>query len=727
TDAPSAAFAACWDAAQEQARAEERLISALDEELARARTALLDSSRTLLPPYLIFGVGGVRELLPKLLAPPAADEAPAARRSARSGDRERHLLLYLQRISAKNDTFSEFGPSAWSRFDAAVDGAEFRAEPGVSKRDTFLERWTSHAVAATLNRDEEIRPELKPQVNPNGCLERGIFILTDTNDRILLDPDTLALLQRCDGQTPAHALGVPLPVLQRLADRGLLRWQVDVPALDPHAFETLIADVSAWRETPARARCLALLEPIAELPTRFEAETDPLARIDIISAARERLGKLGAEHAVSQRSLYAAGNPIAEECFRNAQLTLNPEMAERFARDAEPWIDLWRDTYAFVASRVAAGLRRFVETAPSDRGAVPLPAFLRHCANNQMPLTSHGLVVLAHRAFDEVKAAFREKFRDRPDAPEWELTPADCRFVRERFEFPAFDEYTYPSADLQISARSIDAVQRGEYQWVISELHPAVALLHHCFFWSCPDKPALSAALASTTHGQPNFHFGFGAADFTAHTTVRVFDALPDLTNFVAAERGHAEWKTVAPSEAEVFVDETSGDVALRKRDSGEYLGSFARAWVIPLGFHPFYFGRAPHMPRLRCGDVVVQRRSWTVKAEELRHGDFTGVSRQLVLAMEQLRAEKGWPRFIYIRPTEQALRRSGAEGRDKDTKPVFIDLESYLSLEILQRWLAKSGELEVTEMLPDPDHLCWHEADGRRTFELRTLIVPRS
>ena len=34
---------------------------------------------------------------------------------------------------------------------------------------------------------------------------------------------------------------------------------------------------------------------------------------------------------------------------------------------------------------------------------------------------------------------------------------------------------------------------------------------------------------------------------------------------------------------------------------------------------------------------------------------------------------------IVYIRPTEQALRRSGAEGRDKDTKPVFIDLESYL------------------------------------------------
>jgi len=165
----------------------------------------------------------------------------------------------------------------------------------------------------------------------------------------------------------------------------------------------------------------------------------------------------------------------------------------------------------------------------------------------------------------------------------------------------------------------------------------------------------------------------------------------------------------------------------LRKRGSHEYLGSFARNWIIPLGFHPFQFGMAPHMPRLRCGKVIVQRRTWVVTQEELPKGDYTGVSRDLVLSVERLRAERDLSRYVYIRPTEQALRRSGAEGRDKDTKPVFVDLESYLFLEIFHRWLTKSGELEVTEMLPDPDHLLWKEPDGRRTFELRTLIVPQA
>ena len=175
-----------------------------------------------------------------------------------------------------------------------------------------------------------------------------------------------------------------------------------------------------------------------------------------------------------------------------------------------------------------------------------------------------------------------------------------------------------------------------------------------------------------------------------------------------------------------MFINQENGDVGLRKRGSHEYLGSFSRYWIIPLGFHPFYFGRGPHMPRLRCGKVIVQRQSWTITADEIGSGNFTGVSRDLVVAIERLRAQRGLPRFVYIRPTEQALRRSGVEGRDKDTKPVFIDLESYLFLEIFHRWLMKAGEIEVTEMLPDPDHLLWRETDGRHTFEMRTLIVPR-
>jgi hypothetical protein len=352
----------------------------------------------------------------------------------------------------------------------------------------------------------------------------------------------------------------------------------------------------------------------------------------------------------------------------------------------------------------------------------------------KLPLTGSGLIAPAAIAFEEIKTAFRERLRPHLHQEEHELSADDCHIVREQFGYPHFDGYTYPSADLQISAKSVEALERGEYEWILAELHPAIALLQHCMYWACPAKVVLNDALKQTIAGKPNFHFGFFALDFTSHTTARLFDALPESSNFVAPQRGNPNWRTVRPADSEVYIDETTGDVCLRKIASHEYLGSFARAWIIPLGFHPFQFGMAPHVPRLRCGKVIVQRRAWVVTEAEFPGGNYTGVSRDLVLAIEKLRAQRNLPRFVYIRPTEQALRRSGAEGRDKDTKPVFIDLESYLFLEIFYRWLKKSGELEVTEMLPDPDHLLWKEPDsesvrergGRRTFELRTLIIPR-
>ena len=631
----------------------------LQRELEAARKSLHESARTILSRYLIFSAEGMRERV-VTLSEGETDSLPA--RNSRMRERERHLLLYLQRLAAKNDTFSEFGPSSWGKINPQLLGVALKPEPGVAKREVFLERWVAHALAAAINSD-----------------------LENSNTKLA------------------------------------------VPSLEPHAVEVLRDDVQNWLPSPTRDKWLSILQALLDLRDKFIATTEIEDRQSIVAEAQTCLQSVGAEAKASDRFLYAASNPIAEECFRECHFEISEKLIDEVAVQAESWIDLWRDSYAFIASRVSVGLRGVMEKAGAKSGAMSLPAFLQACEAGKLPLTGPGLVAPAVMAFQEVKAAFRKQLQPHVDLSEYELTPQDCHVVRDNFDYPKFDEYTFPSADLQLSATSTEAIARGEYQWILAELHPPIAMLHHCMFWSCPDKEALSRALASTTFGCPNFHFGFFAADFTAHTTVRLFDALPDLSNFVAPQRANPRWKKILPADAEVYVDKKTGDVAVRKIENHEYLGSFARAWLIPLGFHPFQFTAGPHTPRLRCGKVIVQRQSWTVSANDLPPGNYTGVSSQLVIAIEKLRAEKNLPRFIYIRPTEQALRRSGAEGRDKDTKPVFVDLESYLFLEIFHRWLMKAGEIEVTEMLPDPEHLFWKEADGRHSFELRTLIVPRS
>lgn len=639
---------------------ESGLATTLRDELDAARKSLLGSARAMLPRYLIFGAEGMRDRISSLLE--IDPDAPLPSRNSRSRERERHLLLYLQRVAAKNDTFSEFGPSGWGKIGTNVSGVGLKPESGIARREAFLERWTAHAIAGAINADPE-------NSNP----------------------------------------------------------KLTVPALEPHAVEVLLEDVKNWLPSPAHDKWLSILQALVDLPQKFVATTDTQDRQSILDEAQTSLQSIGAELKHGDRFLYAASNPIGEECFRECHFEINESLIDEVTVQAEPWIDLWRDSYAFIASRVAGGLRGIMEKAGSKSGVMPLPAFMQACETAKLPLTGPGLVALSVMAFQEVKAAFRKRLQPHVDLSEYELTADDCHVVRDNFDYPKFDEYTYPSADLQLAATSTGAIERGDYQWILAELHPPIAMLHHCMYWSCPDRDALSRALASTTFGHPNFHFGFFAADFTAHTTVRLFDAMPDLSNFVAPQRANPKWKKISPADAEVYIDETTGDVCVRKIDNQEHLGSFARAWVIPLGFHPFQFGMTPHTPRLRCGKVIVQCRSWTVKAENLIPGNYTGVSTQLVLAIEKLRAERDLPRFVYIRPTEQALRRSGAEGRDKDTKPVFVDLESYLFLEIFHRWLIKAGEIEITEMLPGPENLLWKESDGRHSFELRTLIVPRS
>src|SRR6266550_8578623 len=198
----------------------QRLDEILARDLEKSRLALLATSRRFLPAYLIFGAGSAQQLLNSL-------ETDLSPRNKRARERERHLLLYLQRVAAKNDTFSEFGPSSWGRIDPAIAGVVIAPEPGIAKRDAFFERWTAHAVANVINADR----------------------------------------QGSDLQ---------------------------VPALEPYAFDVLRKQIEGWAPGPARDKWLSTLQPIAQLPKKFIAASETDDRQTILAEARSRLHELGA-------------------------------------------------------------------------------------------------------------------------------------------------------------------------------------------------------------------------------------------------------------------------------------------------------------------------------------------------------------------------------------------------------------------------------------------------
>jgi hypothetical protein len=684
----------------------------LGEELDLAARALHGAARRWLADYSVFASASVEALAFE----DGAGAAPAS--SPWDRTRDRTLLMYLQRLATKNETFSAYGPSGWGRVDAGARG--LRLEPrGELRREVHLERWVADAVVAAMNRDPAVRAEVAPRLHPSARLEDAAAVRLDTGARILLDADPRALLLRCDGTTPAHALG-SAERLEALAQAGALLWRVECPAFVQERMGALAGEVARWRDGESRRRWSAVLDALAGLEPAFSRETTPAWRREIVRRARALLAEIGAQGAAPQRTLYRASNPILEECARDCGFVLGGDLAREVTEGAAPWLDLWRDTVAFVAHRTNEKLRALHASLAPKGGAVPLPAFLRAADAAGLPLTLNGLPTVGYLAFLEVKAAFREALAGRADAKAWTLSPGDCGFLRRRFEFPRFEPFTYPSADLQLAAPSAGDVAAGRRQWIIAELHLPPVALQHGIAWACPDPEAFGRGVRAVAGG-PFCDWGFIPADMTNHTMLHL-ESLAEFSTYAGPNALGADRNAVRPADAEVVVDD--GDVRIRAR--GRDRGSFARSWVPALGFHPFLFSLGAHTPRLLVGDVVVQRETWTLARADLPGAPHAPGAPELVLEVDRLRARKGIPRHVYVRPTEGAVRRLGAGGRDKDVKPVFLDLESEPFLEILARWMARHGELEVSEMLPSPADLLWREADGRRTFELRTLVVPR-
>ncbi|MEO8700895.1 MAG: lantibiotic dehydratase [Kofleriaceae bacterium] len=679
----------------------EALATTLADELAAARRALADAAAGPLRRYSVFSASSsVGERL-------AGDDSGDRGWRARAVDRLH--LNYLQRTAAKNDTISEFGPTAWGRVDPGARGIALAPEPGIARRHVFLEKWVTGELAAAMTEDPEARLEAIPRIDPRGRLAGDRFLRDDLGTVRVLAADELAVLAALDTRSP---------ILQRLADDGVVIWRFEAPVLDADRARTLLADVRAWHDSPAKASWLPVVEAITGAPARF-ADADTDGRLAIVAETEAQLAALGRTGKTRGRALYAATNPIGEDCVRECHFTLGGDVAAQFVGDAAPWLDLFRDTAAHAWRHVSRRLTELLASSPTTS----LPGFLGHAERAGVPLAADGVARLANEAFREVQAVFERHFEARADAGELELTAEDYQLVRRHFAPPPAS--LWPCVDLQIAAASTAAVAAGDYQIVVGEVNSFCPVAAHVFFWGCPDRAAFAGELRRLSGDARACHANLGTLDRGNHVTFHwpeIFGA--DWTG-VVADRLPSGYRTVAPGDASVVLV----DGSLRVHGpGGADLGALVPEWDMPfaLGIHPFVFRAGRHVPRLRAGRTILQRRQWTIALAELASGPYTGVAPALLGAVDRLRGDRGLPRHVFVRPSDRVMsERVSASGRDKDVKPFYVDLESYLFCEALHHRLVKYGELEVSEMLPAPDQLLWQEADGRRTFEMRILCGP--
>jgi hypothetical protein len=440
------------------------------------------------------------------------------------------------------------------------------------------------------------------------------------------------------------------------------------------------------------AKAIEALDRFEQARDRVRNASDPeglLRELDAFDALFEETTGRPAER--PDEAAEGGRTPLYLDCMRDLELDLGPPLVQELAAslplllEASRW---WCGRTFEHAKNILGGIARDGPLAPQAKsmfdGLWRLPQRLdgdlvelqRRCAK---------LVQAGDDATVAVRA--REAFADH--LPAWPLA-------------------LYQSADVQIAARDVGAIDRGEFLAVVGDFHPGNPLAQAVFSNRFPDVKRFRAM----------WHADLGSP-MVQPLIIRAQGSRPTSRNIPDAADAN-DLHIVGPGLVMVHSDYPARDISevlVRGGRVTDAAGSFD-APLVDLFFLPMMLAAlrtfrpfSPSGPRITVGRTVLRRATWTVPLGDLPLEPE---------AIARWAYGLGLPRRSFCLPTGEA-------------KPVYVDFESPLLTRNLHRMLMQAasadadGEARFSEMLPEPDQ-CWLEQNGYRyTCELRIVAVDRS
>ncbi|GAB7045594.1 hypothetical protein JCM9534A_07200 [Catenuloplanes indicus JCM 9534] len=636
------------------------------------------------------------------------------------------VATYLQRYCGKNDTIGFFGPVGWAEIGGP--GPALRVRPGgLATRTVYFENWAVSELAGRLAADDDrLRPWLIPRRMPFLRVD-GDHLLLPLTPPTPLDPETARLLRAADGTRTAGeiaaALGAdPDDVFHRLAtlrDARRISWSFEVPKEDVFPERVLRTRLTAVGDAGARARALAALD---RLETARDAVAAAAGDPDRLDAAVTRLeqtftGLTGTAATRRAGKAYAGRTVVYEDCRSGTGVTLSTELMGTLWPSLSLLLTSARwFTFAGAALFHRACADRYRELAArTGSPGVPFADFWLW-ANDV-------LFDAPERLIGPVVRGLRERWSQILPAADGNRITADSAAladaVRRRFAAPrpGWSGAHQHSPDVMLAADGPDAVRRGDFHWVVGEVHPGVNTLRSALFVAQhPDPDALRAAMLADL---PRRRIVLAATGEEGGAPARITDGLitgRDLRIVFGHDSGGLDPATALPV-ADCVLRDDGGVLTVASRDGrhrmplAEVIGEpvmlqlLQRFDVLPA---------ADHRPRVTVDRVVWSRESWTFPAAGL---DFVHVPDEA----ERFRRARAWqrahrlPRHVFVvSPAEK--------------KPFHLDLAGLASVDVFARAVRRAGpdaRLKLSEMLPGPDQTWLTGADGRRhTAELRLVAV---
>lgn len=699
--------------ASERASAWEQADAALAEELHASRLALRDmlSDERVQEAIFLSSAEFFKNLAQHVAKPLEA-------RKSRSRQKEKTAAKYLQRFCAKNETISFYGPLVWGRIDASSPlGLSF--EPGegplISARRVSFEHWAIHRLAKIIGMDPDVSPGLAPRLSPS-CHVEGATLYYPVARRVDLDARRLAVIERCDGETswvdviaglsgdPAFAEPGPSPqeVADELLERRILMREMLVPTVLANPERALLARVAALNE-PARARWEPRIRLLCEQVERFASAALP-ARIQMFAELGRQFKELTGD-APSRREgeMYAARTLLYEDCERNVRgLVLGQPLARRL-QSVSPLLEIARWVTLELPRRYQG---RFADVFRRLSGGLHTVDFVQFVRETQW-LADDSQIEREMR--EEIEAAWRDVLEPRwsDGAESIDITAEDCEAVLARLDPDGggVGQEEILGADFLspdfLFAASEDELRTGECLVVMGELHKAVFLAAQPV--ALPFCPAIDELFACVQRAVPgpvlsivDAPQGYQRSDFN----------WPDLPGFHeiltegATSRFPAE-RVVPVGALEVTQENGNLYVVSRHGTLRTWLFSVLSGFLYRklLGVDPLELS-GQYTPRIMMDRIVVRRRRWQVTTETLAACRAQPDSATFLGAARRFQQQHGMPDRIFVKSPNEP-------------KPIYIDFQSFILVELLFKLASEAPTLSISEMLPGPEQLWLRDAQG--------------
>jgi hypothetical protein len=677
---------------------------------------------------------------PKLIKLCLDKVAAGEPRNVRGRNHELTITNYLQRYSLKNDTVGFIGPVGWARWvEAGPPLAMLVGTSFLARRTVYFEVWAIDAVARALSADPALRPWLVPRLFAGHRLD-GTALHVSGRVPVALTACQSALLALVDGvrsvrdiaaemaRTQFSELGDPTSLLaafDALVARSLVRLDL-VGAIEAWPERTLLKRLERIGQREVRERAIGIVQSLVAARDRVSASAgDDIA----LEAAQSELADrfIAVTGLAGERrggETYAGRSLVYEDTVRAARVELGPAVREELSRPLRLLLDSARWLAAEIGRECDRLFLDLYERRAQQRGstAVPLASILS-LATPQLFYNRRSLPAPAQLAVAEFQRRWATILQVPPDARDVRLRSEDL-LERVAELFPArqlpWATAIQHSPDVMLAAADVGAVERGDYLFVLGELHLSFNTMESRLFVEQHDDPAWLLAAAEADLGDRRI-YGIAPKDahsVTSRTSPPSALMSPRYTYWTIHPEAATPPAPIIPG-ADLFVHR-EGDRLVVRSSSGAFQAPLAHVLgeqLSGVAVNAFKLvARSSHSPRITIDRLVIARQSWTFPAADVAWAAVRSEAERFLGARSWRQRNRLPERAFYTVPVED--------------KPTFVDFSSLPYVNLLAKAIRRSlaeenGSVTLTEMLPDQSELWLQDQDGSRyTSELRILTV---